>query len=128
MYTKKVLKHFTNPKNAGCMKKADGVGETGNVRCGDVLRLYIKVKDGKIVDAKFQTYGCVAAIASSDVLCDLVKGKTLDEAEKVTNKDIVKALGELPSVKIHCSVLGSEALKKAIKDYRRKSKKPAKTL
>jgi len=123
MYTKKVLKHFTEPKNAGCMKNADGVGQSGNVRCGDVLRLYIKVKNDKIVDAKFQTYGCVAAIASSDVLCELIKGKTLAEAEKVSNKDIVKALGQLPAVKIHCSVLGSEALKKAIADYRKRATK-----
>lgn len=120
MYTKKVLKHFTRPKNAGCMKNADGVGEAGNARCGDVLRVYIKVKDNKIVDAKFQTYGCVAAIASSDVLCDLVKGKTVDEALKISNKDIVKALGGLPGIKVHCSVLGSTALKKAIEDYKKK--------
>jgi len=122
MYTKKVLKHFANPKNAGCMKDSSGVGEVGNVRCGDILRLYIKVKDNKIVDAKFKTYGCVAAIAASDMLCEMVKGKTLEEAEKITNRDIVNALGDLPAVKTHCSILGSSALKKAIEDYRKKNK------
>ncbi|MBU2590264.1 MAG: iron-sulfur cluster assembly scaffold protein [Nanoarchaeota archaeon] len=122
MYGKKVMKHFTNPKNAGCLKNADGVGEVGNVRCGDILRLYIKVKDNKIINAKFKTYGCVAAIASSDILCDMAKGKTLEEAEKITNKDIVEQLGDLPSIKVHCSVMGASALKKAIEDYRNKKK------
>lgn len=114
------MKRFTNPKNAGCLKNSDGVGEVGNIRCGDILRIYIKVKDNKIVDIKFKTYGCVAAIASSDILCDIAKGKTLEEAEKITNKDIVSQLGDLPSVKVHCSVMGASALKKAIEDYRRK--------
>lgn len=122
MYGKEVMKRFTNPKNAGCLKNADGVGEVGNVRCGDILRVYIKVKDNKIIDAKFKTYGCVAAIASSDILCDMAKGKTLEEAEKITNKEIVSQLGDLPSVKVHCSVMGASALKKAIEDYRKKKK------
>ncbi len=120
MYSKEIIKRFTNAKNAGCLKNADGVGEVGNVRCGDILRVYIKVKDNKIIDAKFKTYGCVAAIASSDILCDMAKGKTLEEAEKITNKDVIDELGDMPSVKVHCSVMGASALKKAIEDYRNK--------
>lgn len=116
-YNKKVLKHFTNPKNMGEIKNPSGVGEVGNVKCGDVMRVYLKVEKGKIKDVKFKTFGCVAAIASSDVLCDLAKGKTISEAKKIKDKDIVERLGNLPSVKLHCSVLGSAGLKKAIENY-----------
>jgi len=118
-YNKKVMKYFTNPKHIGEIKNPDAVGELGNIKCGDIMKIYLKIdkKNKKIKDIKFQTFGCVAAIASSDVLCELAKGKTLDEAKKITNKDIVKALGDLPSIKLHCSVLGAGALKKAIENY-----------
>ena len=118
-YNKEVMKHFTNPKNMGEMKNSDGVGEVGNMKCGDIMRVYLKVdkKTKKIKDVKFQTFGCVAAIAASDVLCELAKGKTIEEAKKITNKEITEYLGGLPSIKLHCSVLGSEALHKAIEDY-----------
>jgi len=116
-YNKEVMKHFTNPKNMGEIKDADGVGEVGNMKCGDVMRIYLKVKDGVIKDVKFKTFGCVAAIASSDVLCELAKGKTIEEAKKISNKDIIKKLKGLPNIKLHCSVLGSGALKKAIENF-----------
>lgn len=116
-YNKEVMKHFTNPRNMGEIKDADGVGEVGNQKCGDIMRVYLKVKRGRVKDVKFQTFGCVAAIAASDVLCELAKGKTIEEAKKVDNKKIVERLGGLPNIKLHCSVLGSGALKKAIEDY-----------
>lgn len=123
MYSKKILKRFQNPKNAGEIKNPDAVGEVGNIKCGDIMRVYIKVKDNVIKDVKFLTYGCVAAIASSDVLCDLAKGKTLDQALKITSKDVVKAMGgDVPPVKLHCSVLAQNALKKAIENYRKNKK------
>ncbi len=122
-YNKKVINRFMKPKNVGEIKGADGVGEVGNIRCGDMLKVFIKVKDNKITKIKFKTYGCVSAIAASDILCDLAKGKTLEEAEKISNKDITETLGGLPPVKVHCSVLGSQALKAAIKDYRKKHMK-----
>ncbi len=120
MYSKKVMQHFQNPKFVGEIKNADGIGEVGNVRCGDIMKVFIKVKDNKIVDIKFKTYGCVAAIASSDALCELAKGKTLDDALKITDKQIVEHLGNLPPIKLHCSVLGMKALMKAIEDYKKK--------
>jgi NifU-like protein involved in Fe-S cluster formation len=119
-YSKKVMQHFLKPKNFGEIKDADAVGEAGNMKCGDIMNLYLKVKNGKIVDAKFKTFGCAAAIASSDVLCELVKGKTIKQAEKITNKDIVNYLGMLPKVKLHCSVLGMETFHDAIKKLRAK--------
>ena len=122
-YNEKVIERFTKPKNMGVIEDADGVGKVGNPKCGDVMKLFIKVKDNVITDIKFQTFGCVAAIATSDVLCEIAKGKTLEEAKKITNQDIVDALGTLPSVKVHCSVLGKEALEAAIKDYEEKSLK-----
>jgi nitrogen fixation NifU-like protein len=129
-YTEKLLERFRNPKNAGEIKDADGVGEVGNLKCGDIMKLFIKVKDGKIADAKFKTFGCAAAIASSDVLCDLAKGKSIDEALNIKSADIAKDIGPMPAIKLHCSVLGAEALHAAIKDYRsrqsKKSKKPKK--
>lgn len=119
-YTKKLLKHFENPKFVKNLKNPDGVGEIGNVACGDVMHLEIKVSDGKIKDIGFKTFGCGAAIASSDVVCELAKGKTLDEAKTLTKNDIVKKLGGMPPIKVHCSVLGIEALKKAIENYEEK--------
>ncbi|MDD5071484.1 MAG: iron-sulfur cluster assembly scaffold protein [Patescibacteria group bacterium] len=119
-YSKKVLKHFKNPHNQGVIKNADAVGKVGNPTCGDVMKIYIKVKDNKIKDIKFETLGCAAAIAVSSALTDMVKGKTIDQALKITKDKIVKNLGGLPPVKIHCSMLGVEALHEAIKNYKNK--------
>jgi nitrogen fixation NifU-like protein len=120
-YNKKILELFRNPKNLGEMKNPDGVGKIGNPICGDVMHVYIKVRDNKIKDIKFKTFGCVAAIATSSIVTELAKGKTLEEAEKITNKDVAKALGGLPKIKMHCSVLAQQALRAAIKDYRNKT-------
>lgn len=125
MYSEKVLDRFTNPRNSGQIKSADGVGEVGNPACGDIMKVYLKVEDETIVDAKFKTFGCAAAISSSDVAMDLIKGKTIDEALSVTNKDVLNELGELPPVKIHCSVLAQEAIQSAVEDYRKKQIKKA---
>ena len=118
-YTQKVIDHFKNPHNQGEIKNADAVGQAGNPVCGDVMKIYLKVKDNKIADVKFETLGCAAAIAVSSALTDLVKGKTLDEALAVTKDKIVDDLGGLPPVKIHCSMLGVEALHEAIKQYKK---------
>lgn len=126
-YSEKVMEHFANPHNVGEIKNPDGVGNVGNPVCGDIMRLYIKVKNNKIVDARFKTFGCGAAIATSSMVTDLVKGKTIKEALKVTNKVVAEALGGLPPIKMHCSVLAEEALKSAIDDYRKKSKKNKKS-
>lgn len=126
MYSEKILKRFKQPKFAGEMKAADSYGEVGNAKCGDVMRVYIKVKAGKIADIKFKTYGCVAAIASSDYLCEIAKGKTLEAAEKITSHDVIKRMGNVPEIKIHCSVLAQNALRKAIQDYRQKNPEQAK--
>lgn len=125
MYSKKTLQLFKNPKFVGEIKNYSGKGKVGNIICGDIMEVFIKVnkKDNKeiIKDIKYRTFGCVAAIASTEALCNIVKGKTIDEALKVSKKDIIKFMGgEIPTVKVHCSVLASEALKKAIKDYRKK--------
>ena len=122
MYSEKVLDHFKNPRNVGEIKNPDGVGEIGNLRCGDVMKITIKVKDNKIEDIKFKTFGCIAAIATTSMLTEMAKGKTLEEAEKLTNQDIADALGSLPAIKMHCSNLAADGLKKAIEDYEKKKK------
>ena len=123
MYTKKVIDHFRNPHNMGKMKNPDGVGTVGNPQCGDVMSIYIKVKDDRVIDIKFQTFGCVAAVASSSIATDLVKGKTLDEAMEMTRDNVADELGGLPAIKMHCSNLAADALREAIKDYRKKQEK-----
>ncbi|MBW2995795.1 iron-sulfur cluster assembly scaffold protein [Candidatus Woesearchaeota archaeon] len=120
MYSKKVLNRFQNPKFAGEIKDADAVGEVGNVKCGDIMKVFLKIEDNIIKDIKFKTYGCVAAIASTDFLCEIVKGKTLKQALKVTSKDVVKKMGDVPQIKLHCSVLAQNALKQAIENYKKK--------
>ncbi len=120
MYSEIVMDHFTNPRNAGVIDDADGVGEVGNPVCGDMMTFYIKVKDDRLVDVKFQTFGCVAAIAVSSMVSEMAKGKDLEEAMKITNKVVAETLGGLPQNKMHCSNLGAEALALAIKNYREK--------
>jgi len=120
MYSEKVMEHFRNPRNVGEIPDADGVGTVGNPVCGDMMSIYIKVKDDRIVDIKFKTFGCGAAIATSSMITELAKGKTLDEALKVTRADVAKELGGLPPVKMHCSNLAADALHEAIKDYRKR--------
>jgi len=122
-YSEKVMEHFKNPKNVGEIPDADGIGNVGNPVCGDIMRLYIKVKDDRIIDAKFKTFGCGAAIATSSMVTELVKGKTVAEALEVSNRAVAEALGGLPSIKMHCSVLAEEALKSAIDDYLKKHNK-----
>ena len=117
MYTEKVKQHFMNPHNMGEMADADGVGIVGNPVCGDVMKIFIRVRDGVITDISFQTFGCAAAIATSSMITDLAKGKTLDEALKISRVDVAKELGGLPPVKMHCSNLAADALHLAIKDY-----------
>lgn len=119
MYSKKVIETFRNPKHLGKIKDADAVGEVGNIKCGDMMKVYLKVSNNIIKDIKVETYGCVSAIAASDTMCKLVKGKTLEEAEKLTYKQIIADLGELPKIKYHCSIMGTEALHNAIVNYRK---------
>ena len=121
-YSEKVMEHFRNPRNVGEIKNPDGIGHVGNPVCGDIMEMYIKVENNIIVDAKFKTFGCGAAIATSSMVTELVKGKTIDEALKISNRAVVEALGGLPHIKMHCSVLAEEALKSAISDYLAKSK------
>ena len=123
-YSDKVMEHFRNPHNVGEIPDADGIGNVGNPVCGDIMRLYIKVDDKEVItDAKFKTFGCGAAIATSSMVTDLVRGKTIDEALKVSNRAVAEALGGLPKIKMHCSVLAEEALRAAINDYMDKKKK-----
>jgi nitrogen fixation NifU-like protein len=122
MYSEQVMEHFKNPRNVGEIENPDGIGYVGNAVCGDVMELYIRVEDGIIVDAKFKTFGCGAAIATSSMVTELVKGKRVEEALKISNRAVAEALGGLPSIKMHCSVLAEEALKSAIDDYLNKSK------
>ena len=117
LYSEKVMDHFQNPRNLGKMEDADGIGEVGNAKCGDIMKMYIKVRDGRIADVKFNTFGCGSAIATSSMATEMIKGQTLDDALKLSNKAVVEALDGLPAHKIHCSVLAEEAVKAAIKDY-----------
>ncbi len=123
LYSEKVMEHFRNPRNVGEMDNPDGIGHVGNPVCGDIMELYIKVDDNVISDAKFKTFGCGAAIATSSMVTEMVKGKTIEEALAISNRAVAEALGGLPSVKMHCSVLAEEALKSAIDDYLSKSQK-----
>lgn len=116
-YSDKVMDHFYNPRNVGELKDPDGIGEVGNPKCGDIMKIMIKVKDGIVSDVKFKTFGCGAAIATSSMSTEMIKGKTLQEAWNISNKAVVEALGGLPPVKIHCSVLAEQAIKAAIKDF-----------
>jgi nitrogen fixation NifU-like protein len=121
LYSEKVMEHFKNPRNVGEIENADGVGEVGNAKCGDIMRIYLKIEQDVIVDVKFKTYGCGSAIASSSMATEMIKGKTIDEAVKLTNKAVAEALDGLPPVKMHCSVLAEDAIKKALQDYANKN-------
>lgn len=123
LYSKEVMKYFKSPKNVGIIKNPDGIGRVGNMTCGDIMELYIKVKNDKIIDIKFQTFGCVVALAVSSMLTEIAKGKTIEEALKITNKDILRKSGPVPPIKIHCSFLAADALYEAIYDYLSKSKR-----
>lgn len=120
LYSEKVMDHFTNPRNVGEIENADGVGEAGNARCGDIMKMYLKVDDGVISDVKFKTFGCGAAIATSSMATEMIKGKSIEEALKLTNKTVVEELGGLPASKLHCSVLAEQTMKAAIADYYRR--------
>lgn len=117
LYSEKVMDHFRNPRNVGEIENADGVGEVGNAKCGDIMKMYLKIEDGVIVDVKFETFGCGSAIATSSMATELIKGKRVEEALNLTNQAVVEALDGLPVHKIHCSVLAEEAVRAAIKDY-----------
>ncbi len=117
MYTKEVMDHFENPRNVGELADANGVGEVGNAKCGDIMRMYLKIENGIIADVKFKTYGCASAIATSSMATELVKGQPIEKALELTNKAVVEALGGLPAHKIHCSVLAEQAIKAALADY-----------
>jgi len=120
-YSTKVMEHFANPRNVGEIPDADGIGKVGNPVCGDIMNMYIKVKDNVITDVKFKTFGCGAAIATSSMATEMIKGKTIDEALKLTNEAVAEALGGLPKVKMHCSVLAEQAVRSAVDDYLRKT-------
>lgn len=117
LYSEKVMDHFRNPRNVGVIEDADGVGEVGNAKCGDIMKIYLKIKDDVIEDAKFETFGCGSAIASSSMATEMIKGKPVSQAMALTNKAVVEALDGLPAHKVHCSVLAEEAIKKALQDY-----------
>ena len=121
MYSKKVMEHFKNPRNVGEIENADGIGEVGNPKCGDIMKMYLKIEDGVIVDVKFKTFGCGSAIASSSMATEMIKGKTIEEAMSITNKAVAEALDGLPPVKMHCSVLAEQAIKSALLDYSKKN-------
>ena len=124
LYSEKVMDHFQRPRNLGKMEDADGVGEVGNAKCGDIMKMYIKVKDGVLIDVKFNTFGCGSAIAASSMATEMIKGKPLKDALALTNKAVVEALDGLPAHKIHCSVLAEEAVKAAILDYCQRKRLP----
>ncbi len=117
LYSDKVMDHFSNPRNVGELENADGVGEVGNAKCGDIMRMYLKIDNGVITDIKFKTFGCGAAIATSSMATEMIKGKSIEDALKITNKSVMEALEGLPPAKVHCSVLAEEAMKSAISDY-----------
>ncbi len=124
LYTETVMDHFLNPRNVGSIENADGIGEVGNAKCGDIMKIYLKIDNNIITDIKFETFGCGSAIASSSMATEMIKGKTIEDALAVTNKMVVDALGGLPVHKLHCSVLAEEAVKSAIKDYYDKNNIP----
>ena len=121
LYSEKVMEHFRNPRNVGVIENADGIGEVGNAKCGDIMKIYLKIENDIIVDVKFETFGCGSAIASSSMATELIKGKPVSQALSLTNKAVVEALDGLPAHKIHCSVLAEEAIKKALQDYYEKN-------
>ena len=124
LYSEKVMDHFLHPRNVGVIEDADAIGEVGNAKCGDIMKMYLKIKDDVVEDVKFETFGCGSAIASSSMATEMIKGKTIEEALAITNKEVVDALDGLPAHKIHCSVLAEEAIKSALEDYeRRKAEK-----
>ena len=123
LYSEKVMEHFMNPRNVGIIEDADGVGEVGNAKCGDIMKMYLKIDDEVITDVKFETFGCASAIASSSMATELIKGQKLEDAMKLTNKAVAEALDGLPDYKMHCSVLAEEAIQAAIEDYKSKSRK-----
>lgn len=117
LYSDKVLDHFSSPRNVGELEDANGIGEVGNAKCGDIMKMFVKIKDNKIEDVKFKTFGCGAAIATSSIATEMIKGKSIDEALQLTNKAVVEALDGLPASKLHCSVLAEQAIKAALSDY-----------
>lgn len=119
-YSTKVMDHFTNPRNMGSIENSDGIGEVGNAKCGDIMKIFLKIEEDRIADVKFQTFGCGAAIASSSMATELIKGKTLEEAWRLSNKAVAEALDGLPPIKMHCSMLAEEAIHEAINDYLKK--------
>lgn len=121
LYSEKVMDHFANPRNVGELENPDGVGEVGNAKCGDIMKMFLKIEDGRIADVRFKTFGCGAAIATSSMATELIKGQTIEEALKLTNKAVVEALDGLPPAKLHCSVLAEQAIKSALADYYRRS-------
>lgn len=121
VYSEKVMDHFTNPRNVGEIPDADGVGEVGNAKCGDIMKMYLKIDNGVITDVKFKTFGCGAAVATSSIATEMIKGKSVEEVLKITNKAVVEALDGLPAVKLHCSVLAEQAIKSALSDYYKKN-------
>ena len=122
LYSEKVMDHFLNPRNVGVIEDADGIGEVGNAKCGDIMKIYLKIKDGIVEDVKFETFGCGSAIASSSMATELIKGKPLEEVKELTNKAVTEALDGLPAHKLHCSVLAEEAIQNALEDYYSKQK------
>ena len=123
LYSEKVMDHFRNPRNVGSIEDADGIGEVGNAKCGDIMKIYLKIDDDTVTDAKFETFGCGSAIASSSMATELIKGKPLSEVMQLTNRAVTEALDGLPAYKLHCSVLAEEAIQAALKDYEERKKK-----
>ncbi len=124
LYSEKVMDHFMHPRNVGVIENADGIGEVGNAKCGDIMKMYLKIDDGVITDVKFETFGCASAIASSSMATELIKGQRVEEAMALTNKAVAEALDGLPDYKMHCSVLAEEAIQSALEDYRSKTGNP----